>query len=57
MGCVFCCVVGLCPDNLREAWGTDTEWLLNIGAILFIYSRIPAVVIHICPFQMSGAQR
>lgn len=34
---MFCCVVVLCSDNLREAWGTDTEWLLNVEAISFIY--------------------
>lgn len=28
-----CRVVGLCPDNLRAGWGTDTEWLLNVEAL------------------------
>lgn len=40
LGSMFCCVVGLCPDNLGEAWGTDREWFLNHKATLFINSGI-----------------
>lgn len=47
-GLVFGCVVGLYPDNLREAWGAGKEWSVNIEAILFINLRIPATMSYSC---------
>lgn len=54
VGSVFCCVGGLCPDNLCEAWDADTKWLLNIEAILFINSRIPASSYSYLSIQVLG---
>lgn len=51
---MFCCVVGLCPDNLCEAWGTAREWFLNIEAILFINSGILTSNDFCLPIQVSG---
>lgn len=39
---VFCCVVGLYPDNLQEAWGSGRERLINIADSSFIHRPIPA---------------
>lgn len=41
-GSVFCCVVGLYPDNLQEAWGSGRERLINIADSSFIHGPIPA---------------
>lgn len=43
-GCVFCCVVGLYPNNLQEACASGREWRINIADRLFIRRLSPAGV-------------